>query len=105
MTKYFVSLCTTGECAASEIYDFVGRWHASDSNSSLAAYLGMTDDEYGLWVERSDALELILLARRKTTSVGLAVYLDSPIAESARIAASGFQESLLNWLKSTGRAT
>ena len=42
------------------------RWHASDDKEqrSLAAYLGLTDEEYDVWLMDTDALPQILAARR-----------------------------------------
>ena len=31
--------------------DLIDEWHQSDSELSLAEYLGMTDEEYMDWVE------------------------------------------------------
>ena len=47
-----------------EIDDWVDRWHSGNSTMSLAAFLGMTDEEYGNWALAPAALEHIAATRR-----------------------------------------
>lgn len=42
------------------IDDAVSEWHASDSELSLPAYLGFSDEEYKRWVEHPECLEAII---------------------------------------------
>lgn len=62
----FFDLYSRGDVSADRINDFIAAWHASDGNEqrSLAAYLGLTDEEYGVWLMDTDALPQILSARR-----------------------------------------
>ena len=48
-----------------DIDDFVKEWHESKSELSIHEFLGMTEDEYKLWVEQPEILEAILTARQK----------------------------------------
>ncbi len=52
-----------------EIEDFVQRWHDSDSKLELHEYLGMTIDEYALWLNSPDMLPLILTSRKTKRSL------------------------------------
>ena len=60
--RTFLDLVLTGDARQDDIDDFVDRWHDGDASCSLAEFLGMSDDEYALWVEKPAALRLILQA-------------------------------------------
>ncbi len=60
--KTFLELILTGEVHRDDIDDFVDDWHNDDTPCSLAQFLGMSDAEYALWVEKPAALELIIQA-------------------------------------------
>ena len=62
----FFSLYSAGLMEAERIDDFIEAWHNSgdDEKRSLPQYLGMTDDEYAVWVMSHAALPTILAARR-----------------------------------------
>ena len=58
----FLELVLTGKAHRDDIDDFIDRWHEGEGSCSLAQFLGMSDDEYALWVEKPSALELIIQA-------------------------------------------
>lgn len=60
--KTFLKLVLAGQAQREDIDDFVDRWHEGDAACSLAEFLGMSDDEYALWVEQPGTLDLILQA-------------------------------------------
>jgi hypothetical protein len=60
----FVELCLAGEVDDREIDDFVDRWHEGNDARGLGEFLGMTEEEYEIWVERPESLRSILFARR-----------------------------------------
>ena len=64
-SKRFIDLALNGEVLADEIDDFVEAWHMSDSGEQLHDYLGMTWQEYSLWVSDAGYLSLILSARHR----------------------------------------
>ena len=101
----FADLCLRGEACGDEIDDFVDRWHESAGAIPLNEFLGLTRDEYALWVERPDSLTFLLDARKHVPPFG-----GFPsAAEAYRSAARSFSptnvEELLAWLKRTGRIT
>jgi hypothetical protein len=63
----FFSLYAAGQISAEQIDDFIGAWHGSsdEERRSLADYLGMSDDEYAVWLMSHCALPSILAARRE----------------------------------------
>ena len=60
--KTFLDLVLAGDARQDDIDDFVDRWHDGDASCSLAEFLGMSADDYALWVEKPAALNLILQA-------------------------------------------
>ena len=60
----FVELCLTGEASIDQIDDSVDAWHADPEGRSLHDYLGLTEEEYSLWLRAPNALPRILDARR-----------------------------------------
>lgn len=59
----FLDMVLAGGAQPDDIDDFVDRWHEGSDSRPLAEALGMSADEYALWVDRSDALGLIIEAR------------------------------------------
>lgn len=62
--KSFIELCLRGEAHLSDIDHFVDEWHESDSDKSIEEFLGMTFEEYALWVENPNTLKYIIAARK-----------------------------------------
>lgn len=60
----FIEKCLTREVAPEEIDDFIDLWHENPGAQSLHEFLGMTRDEYALWVADSAALPAILNSRK-----------------------------------------
>jgi hypothetical protein len=61
--KSFIDRVLAGEADVSEVDDFVDRWHEGEGSESLAAFLGMSEDEYALWAQKPQTLSLIVQAR------------------------------------------
>jgi hypothetical protein len=61
----FVTLALTGGVLLEEIDDFVDEWHRAPNGLSLSDFLGMTSEEYALWVQQPDMLSHIIRARYK----------------------------------------
>lgn len=100
--KTFIDLCLAGEVDLAEIDDFIDRWHDEPGNQgSLSEFLGMTADEYQLWVERPDALRFILAARKHGESLRVLLERTSGVRAAAR--ASNEAREIVRWLQETGR--
>lgn len=67
----FFDLYRDGRVTAEQIDDFIDAWHESDESEHrpLAEFLGMTEDEYSLWLASHDALPLLVAARQDGRSV------------------------------------
>lgn len=61
----FFTLYCQGLATADQADDFVGAWHESgdEETRSLVEYLGMTEEEYDVWLMTDRALPVILAAR------------------------------------------
>ncbi|MDI6791768.1 MAG: hypothetical protein QME81_02710 [bacterium] len=62
--KTFVDLCLEGRVMLEQIDDFIDQWHDGDSEESLYEYLGLTRNEYAIFVENPNSLSSILMSRR-----------------------------------------
>lgn len=102
--KTFMDLVIRGEAFLDDIDDHIDTWQSSDSDESLADFLGMTKAEYGLWVEQAAALRFIVRARIEGTELP---FYDA-VAKAAepvgmRAPDVGEAEVILEWLRETGR--
>jgi len=67
--KSFMDLSLQGEALPDQIDDFVDIWHEGGTGLKLSEFLGFTDDEYSLWVEKPNFLKYILGARKNDKSI------------------------------------
>ena len=99
----FIEQVLEGDVLHTEIDDFVEQWHNGNSNQSLAEFLGLTDEEYALWVEQPEALRSILFCRTHEIELGEASEWKEAHRVAARSQGAGDAGALLDWLKKTGR--
>lgn len=104
----FVDECLAGHALATDADDWVDAWHEAPDDSpishiSLSEYLGMSEDEYALWVERPEALRFIIAARKTGTSPATAEELGGVVAAAARAQNDAEAVGVIHWLKETGR--
>ena len=59
----FMSLALGGRVVSDEIDDFVAAWHVGNDLRPLHDFLGMSWEEYQLWVSDPAYLNIILAAR------------------------------------------
>lgn len=94
----FIDKCLNGDCLVEEIDDYVDLWHEGDSTESLHSFLGMTEDEYGLWMRDSEYIYFILEAHKS----GRHVYEIQEEFRALPLAARGDIKSVMEftaWLK------
>lgn len=102
----FVDRCLAGDAFVGDISDFVDRWHDGDCEGvSLHEYLGMTVDEYRLWVERPEVINYIFFARRTGEPFAGATAWADNVVLAARADSPEKAEGLREWLVKTGRLT
>ena len=99
----FLGLYLQGKALADDIDDYVEQWHRNPGKVTIYEYLGMSQEEYALWVYEPEILPHIALARRTGTDLRTVVRQAKegwPIA--ARSADDGTVRRLLNWLSRRG---
>jgi hypothetical protein len=99
----FIDLCLMGEVLAEEIDDFVAQWHETDTDRSIEEYLGLTPQEYILWVEKPEALEFILYSRRYNNPLQDYEAASRAFRVAARAVSPEDADTLIHWLRETGR--
>ena len=99
----FLDRVLKGRAKIAEIDDFVERWHEGESAADLSDYPGMRPEEYSLWLENPEMLEVICSARRRQQPLAEAV---NEATAALRLAArSGDRAkltSLQSWLRRQG---
>lgn len=98
----FIDKCINGDVLYEEIDEFVKAWHEGDSKEAIEDYLGMTNQEYSLWVSDPKVLPFIITAHRDNTPIlKLLEELESlPLAARASTPEKAMQ--LMKWLKDQG---
>lgn len=87
-----------------EIEREIEAWHEDESSLGVEEWLGMSTEEYRIWLERPAALPLILQARRYDSDlVSLLKMAKGKTALAARGANVRDVEEIRKWLRSTGR--
>lgn len=107
-TPTFIDLVLAGRAKHTEIEDFIESWHDLPEDSPAASlevyeYLGMTWDEYRLWVERPESLRFTIAARKMKQPVS-AVLRQTKIAGAAARSTERVEAAkVLQWLIDRGR--
>lgn len=100
--KKYIELCENGELLLDDIDDYVDKWHESDSDQSLFEYLGMTQQEYILWVHDPDILSFIITSRTQGRSIDDVMNDFHELPMAARADSPEKAKFLMKWLKKTG---
>jgi hypothetical protein len=104
MSERFIDLVLDGRALWTDIDDYVDDWHESDSEAPLHEYLGLSWDEYSLWVEQPHSLRLIIAAREREKPV---LEMIDQVDEYALAARGGMSDAdaraVRKWLRDTGR--
>jgi len=99
----FIDLCVEGKVPLDDIDDFVDQWHEIPAGMELCDYLGMTQEEYSLWLRVPDALPYIIKARQEAkplTDIVLKGCRDLRLASQSNGKLKF--ERLRKWLKAKG---
>ena len=99
--RTFIDCCLQGEAIATDIDNFIDDWHDGPADCELHEYLGMTFDEYRLWVEQPRALKHIIHAKRLNVDVSSILTQPQTYSLAARTTAEA--EELVRWLRTTNR--
>ena len=103
-TVTFLAKCLAGDADLDDIGSFVEAWHSgAGPEMELDEYLGMTLDEYAVWVERPSALAAIVSAHRWEMPLLQALQDLAAIPMAARALDPTEANEDLEWLKKTER--
>ena len=98
----FIEMAVRGDVLPDEIDDFVDFWHDSESTAELHEFLGLTWEEYSLWVSNPEYMDLIIAARRNHQPILEAV--NDNLRHEERLAArsddAGKLAALRRWIAS-----
>lgn len=64
----FIQNCLSGDALLNEIDNYIDKWHDGDSELPLHTYLGMTWNEYAVWIESPAQLSFIIASHKPTVS-------------------------------------
>lgn len=102
-SKNFISECLQGRALATDIDDYIDSWHEGETTDALPAFLGMSEQEYAVWVERPSALKLIIFARKSNLAFDQLFRFNEGHSLAARATSPEEVATLLAWLRTTGR--
>ena len=87
-----------------QVDDEIDCWHDSNSELSLADWLGMSSVEYSVFVERAESLPIILRAHRfGEPFLDMFKTVGDELSIAARTSSDGNHGELREWLQRTGR--
>jgi hypothetical protein len=104
----YMDLLLMGKAFLEDIDDFVDAWHSAPEESlassrRLHEFLGMTWDEYRLWVEHPESLRFIVAAHRAGRPVHAVLEELDKTGVAARANGQSEARKLLQWLINLGR--
>jgi hypothetical protein len=108
MQPAYMDQLVRGEVLLEDIDDFVDVWHDAPADSKIASqaleeFLGMTREEYRLWVERPESLRFIAAAHKTNSPVARILASCNEYGLAARASDQGEAKELLQWLIERGR--
>ena len=69
--KPFILKCIEGDALLTDIDDFIDEWHEIEPQTgTLHDFLGMTWEEYSLWVADPDVLPHVVTAHKEDVPLG-----------------------------------
>lgn len=99
----FIQDCINADALLEEIDDYIKKWHESDSNETIYDYLGMTEEEYYLWVEDDFYLKYIISAHEQNKKIEDLISEDYDTKMVARASSPEEAKKIYNWLVQKGK--
>ena len=103
MSDTFIDAVLAGEAFWTDIDEWVRRWHAGEGTGELPEFLGMSGDEYAVWVEKPTALRAILAAHEYGKPFQRVIADSHEYALAARGLTADDLNAVREWLQETGR--
>lgn len=98
----FINDVINADAILDEIDDYVERWHNTDSDVSIFDYLGMTEEEYLLWVEHDFYLKYIVSAHEQNKNISEILEEAYSTKLVARSSSPEEGKKIYEWLKEKG---
>lgn len=100
----FIEDCLRGRALIHDIDDVVEEWHEGEAgeDQELHEYLGMSEQEYGIWMTDPSVLRSIIAARRNRRTLEEELNADY-YKMAARASTKGEVMKLEAWLKKIGK--
>jgi hypothetical protein len=101
-TQTFIAQVVDGRVLPEEIDDFIDQWHDGDGDETLAAFLGMSEEQYDMWVKDPSLLNIIIAIHADPDAVSRAINDNEMEFEhqmAARANAKVDARALVAWLK------
>lgn len=86
-----------------DVDDYVSGWHRGKDARTLHDFLGMTWDEYSLWINNPDVLPHIITAHMENRSLASVLDEFNRLPMAARSADPQQARQLTEWLKKQGK--
>lgn len=104
MYKSFIDKCISGDAFLDEVDDYIDNWHDNNTSADLELheYLGMTWQEYSLWITNHNILAVIVDARRSGFNLEEIPAQDIQ-ALAARASSEKEAQQVMSWLKRIGK--
>lgn len=98
----FAASVLSGKALESDINDYIDEWHDGDSTLELHEYLGLTNDEFSLYVEQPRSLSFIFNSRVYNRDISNLLKDNEVHKIAARSLRDDESEGLVTWLQSKG---
>jgi hypothetical protein len=105
MSEAYVDRVLAGSALWTDIDDYIERWHSEEGDASIEDILGMSPEDYSLFVEEPRSLRFILAAHEGSESVTELFAKADDHAIAARGLDAADARKVRDWLKETGRLT
>mgnify|MGYP006920808995 CR=1 FL=1 len=92
----YIQRCLNGEATLFELDDYIDFWHDNETGVSLREFLGLTEYEYKIWGNSSDAIFRDILRCRRE---GIEFSEYQKMGEKDKIAARSFDEEAIEKLR------
>lgn len=100
----FMTLCTNGKAELDDIDDWIERWHESGgAGGSLYDHLGMTRDEYAVWLAVPSSLPLLLQAAKLGIRIEQLLTWDRTDVDAIRRRYHVEAAETIDWMRHAGR--
>ncbi len=98
----FIENVINADALLDEIDDYIAQWHDADTDLSVYDYLGMTEQEYFLWLENDFYLKYIVSAHEQNVDIQDLLKSEYTTKLAARATSPEEAKAIYNWLKEKG---